>query len=80
MVSNFLNLFANSILVPTPSVQETITGSLILILLISNSEPKPPIVSFFTATFVFLTFFFDIFDICFTNSLANDNFYLNCFF
>ena len=31
IVSNILNLLANSILVPTPSVQETITGSFILI-------------------------------------------------
>ena len=45
IVSNFLNLFAKSILVPTPSVHETITGSLILKLLISNNEPKPPISS-----------------------------------
>ena len=46
MVSNFLNLLATSIFVPTPSVQETMTGSLILILLISNNEPNPPITSF----------------------------------
>ena len=45
MVSNFLNLFARSILVPTPSVQETITGSLIFSLLISNKDPKFPIFS-----------------------------------
>ena len=72
MVSNFLNLFANSILVPTPSVHETITGSLIFKLLISNREPKPPMVSFFAKPFVFLTSFLDILDICFTNLLAND--------
>ena len=72
MVSNFFNLFAKSILVPTPSVHETITGSLILILLISNNEPNPPIVFLLEKLFVFLTSFFDIFDICFTNLLANE--------
>ena len=45
MVSYFLNLLAKSILVPTPSVQETITGSFIFKLLMSNNEPKPPISS-----------------------------------
>ena len=43
IVSNFLNLFAKSNLVPTPSVHETITGSLIFMLLISKIEPKAPI-------------------------------------
>ena len=57
IVSNFLNLFANSILVPTPSVHETITGSLILRLLISNNEPNPPIKSLLDEFFFFLTFF-----------------------
>ena len=70
MVSNFLNLFARSIFVPTPSVQETITGSLILILLISKSEPKAPILSKLKASFVFLTFFLDKVAICFINLLA----------
>ena len=45
IVSNFLNLFTNSILVPTPSVLETIIGFLILNLLMSNEDPKPPIIS-----------------------------------
>ena len=72
IVSNFFNLLANSILVPTPSVQETITGSLILRLLISNKDPNPPMVSFFDELFVFLTSFFDIFVICLTNLLANE--------
>ena len=40
MVSNFFSLIAKSILVPTPSVQDTITGSLILELLMSNNEKK----------------------------------------
>ena len=71
-MSNFLNLLAKSILVPTPSVQETITGSFTLRLLISNSEPKPPITSFFEEDFVFLTSFFDISDICLTNLLARE--------
>ena len=57
IVSYFLNLFANSIFVPTPSVHETITGSLILTLLISNNEPNPPIISEEEESFVFLTFF-----------------------
>ena len=57
MVSNFLNLLARSILVPTPSVQETITGSLILRLLMSNSDPKPPIYILFER----IIRFFDIF-------------------
>ena len=47
IVSNFLYLLANSILVPTPSVHETITGSLIFKLLMSNKEPKPQIISLF---------------------------------
>ena len=70
-MSNFLYLLAKSILVPTPSVQETITGSLIFDLLISNNEPKPPITSFLLCVFVFLTFFFDIPDMNFTSLLAN---------
>ncbi len=45
MVSNLLNLLANSILVPTPSVQDTITGSLTLSLLKSKVDPNPPIIS-----------------------------------
>ena len=61
IVSNFLNLLAKSILVPTPSVQETITGSLILILLMSKADPKAPILSVLNYLSVFLTFFFDIF-------------------
>ena len=72
MLSNFCNLLANSIFVPTPSVQETKTGSFIFSLLISNSEPKPPITSLFDETSVFLTFFFDNCDICLTNLLANE--------
>ena len=72
MVSNFLNLLANSIFVPTPSVQETITGSFIFELLISNKEPNPPITSFLDALFVFLTPFFDMLDICLTNLLAKE--------
>ena len=72
IVSNFFNLFANSILVPTPSVHETITGSLILILLISNREPNPPIASFFDELLVFLTLFFYRLDICLTNLLAKE--------
>ena len=71
-MSNFLNLLAKSILVPTPSVHETITGSFILILLISNNEPNPPITSFFEELFDFLTPFLDTLDICFTNLLANE--------
>ena len=53
-------------------MQETITGSLILILLISNKDPKPPITSLLEESFVFLTSFFDILDICLTNLLANE--------
>ena len=63
MVSNFLSLFANSIFVPTPSVHETITGSLIFRLLISNIDPNPPITSFKDKPFVFLTSFLDKLDI-----------------
>ena len=74
IVSNFLNLFANSSLVPTPSVHETITGSLIFNLLISNNEPNPPITSLSKEFFVFLTPFFDIKDMCFTNLFANEIF------
>ena len=48
IVLNFLNLFAKSILVPTPSVQDTITGSFILMLLKSKREPKPPMLSFYS--------------------------------
>ena len=59
MVSYFFRTLAISILVPTPSVHETITGSLILILLISNKEPKPPIISLSKELFLFLTSFFD---------------------
>ena len=55
IVLNFLNLFANSILVPTPSVHETITGSLIPILLMSKNEPNPPIFSLSNELFPFLT-------------------------
>ena len=62
IVSNFLNLLAKSIFVPTPSVHETITGSLILILLISNKDPKPPIVSLSKEFFVFWTPFLDKID------------------
>ena len=40
IVSNFLNLFAKSILVPTPSVHDTSTGSLILYLLRSKRDPN----------------------------------------
>ena len=57
MVSNFLNLLAKSIFVPTPSVQETITGSFILELLMSKTDPKPPMLSVLILYFVFLTFF-----------------------
>ena len=53
IVSYFLNLLARAILVPTPSVQETITGSLILRLLISNKDPNPPITSSFKEFLVF---------------------------
>ena len=74
IVSYFLNLFAKSILVPTPSVQDTITGSLILIELISNSDPKPPITSLLIEFFVFLTFLFVKLDMCFTNLFANEIF------
>ena len=70
IVLNFLNLFAKSIFVPTPSVQETITGSLIFKLLISKSDPKAPIFSLLNDPFVFLTFFFDNLAICLTNLLA----------
>ena len=55
-------------------MHDTINGSLILILLISNIEPKPPITSFSYAAFVFLTSFFDNNDICFTSLLANEIF------
>ena len=65
---------AKSIFVPTPSVHETIKGSLILILLISNKEPKPPITSLLKDLFVFLTPFLDILDICLTSSFANEIF------
>ena len=57
MVSNFLNLLAKSILVPTPSVQDTINGSFIFKLLISNNEPNPPIVSVLEKRFLFLSSF-----------------------
>ena len=56
IVSYFLNLLAKSILVPTPSVHETITGSLILRLLMSNNEPNPPIISFVMALSFFCHF------------------------
>ena len=74
MVSNFLNLLAKSILVPTPSVQDTITGSFIFKLLISNNEPNPPIVSVLEKRFLFLSSFFDNFDMCLTNLFANEIF------
>ena len=73
IVSNFLYLFANSIFVPTPSVQETITGSFIFSLLMSNSEPKPPIISFFNPL-LFWTSFLDMLDICLTSLFAKDMF------
>ena len=72
IVSNFLNLFAKSIFVPTPSVHDTITGSEIFNLLKSNKDPNPPITSSSIDLFVFLTFFLDNFDICLTNLLANE--------
>ena len=74
IVLNFLNLLAKSIFVPTPSVHDTITGSLILNLLMSNKDPKPPILSLKKSFFVFLTFFFDIEEIYFTNLFANEIF------
>ena len=67
IVLNFLNLFARSNFVPTPSVQATITGSLIFILLMSKAEPKAPILTALKDLFVFWTFFLDIEAICFTN-------------
>ena len=70
IVSNLLYLFAKSIFVPTPSVHETITGSLILTLLISNNDPNPPIMSSLIEFLVFFSFFFDMIDICLTNLLA----------
>ena len=60
-MSNFLYLLAISIFVPTPSVHAIITGSLILILLMSKAEPKAPIFSELNELFAFWTFFFDIF-------------------
>ena len=57
ILSNFLYLFAKSILVPTPSVQETIIGSLILILLKSNNDPNPPIISLFIGLLDFFGLF-----------------------
>ena len=71
---NLFNWLANSILVPTPSVQETNTGSLIFKFLKSNSEPNPPMRSLLNKSFLFLTSFFDISEICFTNLLANEIF------
>ena len=62
IVSNFLYLLANSILVPTPSVHETITGSLIFKLLMSNKEPNPPIISLFNEPPLFWTSFLVIFE------------------
>ena len=53
-------------------MHETITGSLILILLISNNEPKPPITSDLETPFLFLTSFLDNLDICLTNLFANE--------
>ena len=43
IISNFLKLLANSSLVPTPSVLDTIRGFLIFNGLRSNTDPKPPI-------------------------------------
>ena len=63
-MSNFLNLLAKSNLVPTPSVQETIIGSLILSLLISYNDPNDPILLNFPP---FLTLLPVIVLICFTN-------------
>ena len=60
IVPKLLNFLAKSILVPTPSVQETMTGSLIFILLISKVDPKAPIFSELNDLSVFWTFF-DIF-------------------
>ena len=76
IVLNFLNLLAKSILVPTPSVHETITGSLILNFEISYIDAKLPIFSFKIVSFVFLTLLLDIEDICLTNLLANEIFTL----
>ena len=70
IVSNFLYLFVRSIFVPTPSVQETIIGSLIFILLISKADPKAPMLSTPNELFVFLTFFLDTLAMCFTNLLV----------
>ena len=58
IVSNLLKRFARSNLVPTPSVEDTIRGSFILTLLISNKDPKAPILFEFLVLFFFLTFFF----------------------
>ena len=57
-----------------PSVQETITGSFMLILLISNKDPKPPITSLLKEFFVFLSSFLDKLEICLTSLLANEIF------
>ena len=70
-MSNFFNLLANSILVPTPTVQATNIGSLIFIFLKSNNDPNPPIISFSSE---FLTLFLVIEDICLTSLLANEIF------
>ena len=51
-----------------------LSGSFILILLRSNKDPKPPIISFSNGFFVFLTSFLLKIEICLTNLLAKEIF------
>ena len=55
-------------------MQDTITGSLILDLLMSNNEPNPPILPNPVLTFLFWSFFLVSFAICLTKSLAAEIF------
>ena len=74
MVSKEFNWFAISILVPTPSVEEIITGSLIFNFDKSKADPK---LSIFLNLFSFvfsLMVFFDIIDMYLTNLSAIEMF------
>ena len=66
-MSSFLNLSAKSSLVPTPSVQETRTGSVILIFVKSKIEAKPPMLFNEEFFFSFWTLLLVNFEICLTN-------------
>ena len=71
MVLYFLISLASSIFVPTPSVQDIISGSFIFSLEKSKTEPNPPM---FLKDFKLepkFSVFFEILAICLTNLFAD---------